>query len=78
MFNPMQLMQMMKSGNTQQIVQQLMGNSQLMQNPIAKNAMQMAQNGDTKGIEQMARNLCKEKGLNPDEAMNQIKRQFHL
>ena len=73
MFNPMQLMQMMKSGN-----QQLMGNSQLMQNPIAKNAMQMAQNGDTKGIEQMARNLCKEKGLNPDEAMNQIKKQFNL
>ncbi len=28
----MQLMQMMKSGNPQQIVQQLMGNSQLMQN----------------------------------------------
>ena len=49
-----------------------------MQNPIAKNAMQMAQNGDTKGIEQMARNLCKEKGLNPDEAMNQIKKQFNL
>lgn len=78
MFNPMQLMQMMKSGNPQQMVQQLMGNSQLMQNPIAKNAMQMAQSGDTKGIEQMARNLCKEKGLNPDEAMNQIKKQFHL
>lgn len=36
MFNPMQLMQMMKSGNQQQMVQQLMGNSQLMQNPIAK------------------------------------------
>lgn len=78
MFNPMQLMQMMKSGNPQQMVQQLMGNSQLMQNPIAKNAMQMAQKGDTKGIEQMARNMCKEKGLNPDEAMNQIKKQFNL
>ena len=78
MFNPMQLMQMMKSGNPQHMVQQLMGNSQLMQNPIAKNAMQMAQKGDTKGIEQMARNMCKEKGLNPDEAMNQIKKQFNL
>ena len=78
MFNPMQLMQMMKSGNQQQMVQHLMGNSQIMQNPIAKNAIQMAQNGDSKGIEQMARNLCKEKGLNPDEAMNQIKKQFNL
>ena len=45
---------------------------------MARNVMQMAQNGDTKGIEQMARNLCREKGLNPDEAMNQIKNQFHL
>lgn len=78
MFNPMQLMQMMKSGNPQQMIQQLMWNSQLMQNPMARNAIQMAQNGDTKGIEQMARNLCKEKGLNPDEAMNKIKNQFHL
>lgn len=78
MFNPMQLIQMMKSGNPQQMVQQLMGNSQLMQNPMARNAMQMVQSGDAKGIEQMARNLCREKGLNPDETMNQIKNQFHL
>lgn len=76
MFNSMQLMQMMQSGNPQQIVQQLMGNSQLMQNPIAKNAMQMAQNGDTKSIEQVARNLCKEKGLNADNVFNQIKSRF--
>ena len=44
-----------------------------MQNPMAKNAIGMAQSGDTKGIEQMARNLCREKGINPDEMINQIK-----
>lgn len=31
--------------------------------------MQMAQQGNMQGIEQMARNLCKEKGLNADDAL---------
>ena len=64
---------MMKSGNPQQFMQQIMGNSQIMSNPMMKNTMQMAQNGDIKGIEQMARNLCKEKGLDADEMFNQLK-----
>ena len=67
---------MMKSGNPQQFMQQIMGNSQIMSNPIMKNTMQMAQNGDIKGIEQMARNLCKEKGIDADEMFNQLKSRF--
>lgn len=69
--NPMQLIQAMK--NPQAFMQQMMNNSQIMQNPMAKNAMEMAQNGNMQGIEQMARNLCKEKGLNADDVFNQIK-----
>lgn len=57
----------------QQFLQSMIRNNQVMQNPMAKNAIGMAQNGDTKGIEQMARNLCREKGINPDEMINQIK-----
>ena len=57
----------------QQFLQSMIGNSQVMRNPMAKNAIGMAQNGDTKGIEQMARNLCREKGVNPDEMINRIK-----
>lgn len=57
----------------QQFLQSMIGNSQVMRNPMAKNAIGMAQNGDTKGVEQMARNLCREKGINPDEMINQIK-----
>lgn len=68
------LMQAMR--NPQQFLQQIMGNSQMMQNPMIKNTVQMAQNGDTKGIEQLARNLCKEKGLNADDVFNQIKSRF--
>ena len=76
--NPLSIIQMMKSGNPQQFMQQIMGNSQIMSNPIMKNTMQMAQNGDIKGIEQMARNLCKEKGLDADEMFNNIKKQFDI
>ena len=57
----------------QQFLQSMIGNSQVMQNPMAKNAIGMAQSGDTKGIEQMARNLCRENGINPDEMIKQIK-----
>lgn len=78
MTNPMQLIQMMRGGNPQQFLQQMMGNSSVMSNPIARNAMQMAQKGDSKGIEQMARNLCKEKGLNADDVMKQLKNNFGM
>ena len=72
----MQLMKAMQ--NPQQFIQSMIGNNQIMQNPMAKNVLGMAQKGDTKEIEQFARNLCKEKGLNPDDVMNQVKNQFHM
>ena len=62
----------------QQFLQSMIGNSQVMRNPMAKNAIGMAQSGDTRGIEQMARNLCREKGINPDEMINQIKRRMGM
>ena len=76
--NPLSIIKMMKSGNPQQFMQQIMGNSQIMSNPIMKNTMQMAQNGDMKGVEQMARNLCKEKGLDADEMFNQLKNSLNM
>lgn len=78
MMNPMQLMQMFKGGNPQQFIQQIMGNNQIMSNPMAKNAVELMQKWDAQGIEQMARNLCKEKNLNADEVMQQIKSKFNL
>ena len=74
--NPLQMIQGVK--NPQQFLQQIMGNSQMMQNPMIKNTVQMAQNGDAKGIEQLARNLCKEKGINADDMFNQMKNNFGM
>ncbi len=73
--NPINIIRMMKAG-PQQFIQQMMGNNQMMSNPIMKNTMQMAQQGNTQGIERMARNLCKEKGLNADDVFSQIKSRF--
>lgn len=75
--NPLNIFQMMKNGNPQQFLQQMMGNNQIMSNPLMKNTIEMAQKGDMQGIEQMARNLCKEKGLNADDVMNKIKSKFN-
>lgn len=74
--NPMQMMQMMR--NPQQFIQGMMNNNQAMQNPILKNALEMAQKGDKKGVEELARNLCSEKGINPDDAIGKIKSQFGI
>lgn len=62
--------------NPQQFIQQIAGNNQIMSNPMVQNVMQMAQQGNMRGVEQMARNLCKEKGLNADEVFNQMKGKF--
>lgn len=74
--NPMNLMQMFQ--NPQQFIQKMMGNSQIMQNPIMKNALKMAKSGDVKGVEELARNLCKEKGIDFDKSFSDFKNQFHL
>ena len=72
MMNPMQLIQMMRGGNPQQFLQQMMGNNQIMSNPMLKNAIQMYQNGDTQGLQAMAENLCKEKGISVDDIKQNV------
>lgn len=71
------LIQMLKSmGNPQQFIQNMMGNSQIMSNPMAKNIMGMAQKGDFAGVEQLGRNIAKEKGIDFDQAFAQFRNQF--
>lgn len=77
--NPvMQFMQMMRSGgNPQQMMinmlQQQAGNS-----PMGQNLLKLAQQGDGKGIEQIARNLCAQRGLDFDKEFAAFKQQLGL
>lgn len=64
--------------NPQQLIQQLSNNSQIMENPMAKNAMQMFQNGDTQGLQKMAENLAKERGTTIDEVKKMLMSQFGM
>lgn len=76
MNNPFQMMQAMR--NPQTFIQQMMQNSQLANNPIAKNAFEMYQRGDTSGLNELANNLCKERNIEPQKAFNDIKSMFGM
>lgn len=64
--------------NPQQLIQQLSNNSQIMENPMAKNAMQMLQSGDTQGLQKMAENLAKERGTTINEVRKMLMSQFGM
>lgn len=69
--NPMNLLQMFKSiKNPQQAIIQMLGNNT---NPMAQNVLKMAQNGDKQGIEQFARNICQQKGVDFDKEFSNFK-----
>ena len=68
---------MMKCGNPQQIVMQMMNNPQIANNPMAKNMIEMAKIGNLQGIEEMGRNIAKEKGIDFDKAFSDFKSQFN-
>ena len=73
-----QFMQMIRNGNNPQamimnMLQQQAGNS-----PLGQNLLKLAQNNDGKGIEQIARNLCSQRGLDFDQEFATFKKQLGL
>lgn len=70
--NPMEFMKGIQ--NPKQFVMNMMGQNA---NPMFANLMQMGQSGNTKGVENFARNICREKGIDFDKEfanfMKQIK-----
>ena len=71
--NPMDLIKMyMSQGLTPKTVVEKMG----MNNPIINNLIMMAQNGDTQGVENFARNIMKEKGRDFDKEFYNFKNNF--
>lgn len=68
--NPMQLLQALNT-NPQQFVKQALGN-----NPMVNNLMNLISNKDAKGLEEMARNMAKEKGIDADKLYNTYKQKL--
>lgn len=74
-FNPMQLMGMfMNNGNGNNPVSFLM--SQLNNNPIFRQAQQMAQGKSPEELKQTCENICKQKGINFEDALSRFQSQF--
>lgn len=77
MSNPMNLISLLQ-GNPQQFIQNALSNNAIMSNPMAKNALELYQNGDVEGMKSMAENLCKERNTTVDEVKNSLISQFGL
>ena len=67
MMNPMEIM-----------LQRMMNSPQVQNNPLARNAMEMYNNGDSKGLQEMAENLCRENGTSIEEMKKSIIQRFSL
>lgn len=67
--NPMEMLKnfMTKGGTPEQLILSMLGNNV---NPMFNNLMNMAKQGDNKSVENIARNMCKEKGVDFDKEFN--------
>lgn len=71
-FNPMQLMNMIKSKSPQEVIMSIIGNK----NPMMNNLMNLAKSGNKAEIENIARNMCKEKGIDFDKEFSSFMENF--
>ena len=70
--NPMQFLKGIK--NPQQFVMNMLGQNQ---NPMATQLMKMVKTGNTNQIEQFARNICKERGMDFDKQFAEFMKQIN-
>ena len=71
--NPMQLIQLIKNGqNPQQLLMGIL-QQQSKNNPILQNAAGLAQSGNTRALQQIARNLATQRGLDFDKEFSNFK-----
>lgn len=73
MNNVFDLINLVKKSNNPQALVMNMLEQQAGNNPILQNVIVMANSNNTQGIENIARNLAKEKGVNIDELIQMIK-----
>lgn len=74
MNNPMQFMSMLKSIKNPKdaVISMIKSNN----NPMIKNLVEMAENGNSKGVEEFARNLYAQQGRNFDKEFGEFMNNF--
>lgn len=78
MNNIMQFIGMMKNGNPQQVVMNMLQERAQQGNPMFADIYDLAQKGDTKSIEGIVRNMAREKGIDFDKEFNSFRHTFGL
>ena len=75
-FNPMAIINMIRSGKNpeQLMISYLEG--QLKGTPLGENLVTLAKNNNTAEIEKIARNICEPRGLNYDKEFNDFKQRL--
>ena len=71
--NPMQLIQMIKNGGNPQQLALSMLEQNASSNPVINNLLNLAKEGKTDEIEDIARNMFKEQGKDFDKEFNSFK-----
>ena len=64
---------MQKGLNPEQMISNMISQNS---NPIMQNLMQMAQKGNSKEVEDFARNICKERGIDFDGEFSNFMKQI--
>lgn len=73
--NPMDFLGMIRGGsNPQQLMLQFLQQNMMQGNPMAQNLLSLVQNGNIAQIEEFARNVCREKGIDYDKEFNNFKK----
>jgi len=72
MINPLQIMQLMQNP------QALMQDQRVAADPRARRTIELMQNHDTKGLQDMATNLCREYGTTPEAVRESLQKQFRF
>ena len=74
MNNPMQIINMLKGikNPKEAVISMVKSNN----NPMIKNLVEMAESGNSKGVEEFARNILKEQGRDFDVEMNEFMKNF--
>ena len=67
---------MVSAGNPQNLMNQMF--QQYQNNPMFQRAQQMAAGKSPQEIRQIANNLCNQRGIDMNSAMEQFKRQFGI
>ena len=74
--NMMDFMKMVKNGNPQEMVIGMLKQTAQTGNPMATNLINLINSGDMQGVERLARNVARERGIDFDKEFNSFKQMF--